>query len=91
MKTRTYLFSKPSIPTARTRDKQAISGIKSALSLPSPTLIECEFPPLAELNKLGDGSLRSSLQAEDANIAFVTKIVKDIGIPLFGPKVSLVY
>ena len=91
MKTRTCLFSKPSIPnTAQTRDKQAISGIKSALSLPSPTLIECEFPPLVELNKLGDGSLRSSLQAEDANIAFTNKLVKDIGIPLFGPKVSSV-
>jgi len=90
MKTRTCLFSKPSIPnTAQTRDKQAISGIKSALSLPSPTLIECEFPPLVELNKLGDGSLRSSLQAEDANIAFTNKLVKDIGIPFFGPKVNV--
>ena len=82
-------FSKPSIPTSSTRDKQAISGIKSALSIPKPTLIECEFPPLVELNKLGDGSLRSSLQAEDANVAFVSKLVKEIGVPLIGPKVNV--
>ena len=28
-------------------------------------LIECEFPPLTELNKLGDGSLRSANQVND--------------------------
>ncbi|KAL7512328.1 hypothetical protein ACHAXN_009266 [Cyclotella atomus] len=82
-------LSSQSIPAAQSRDKQAIAGIKSALSLPKPTLIECEFPPLLELNKLGDGSLRSSLQAEDANVAFVSKLVREIGIPLIGPKVNV--
>jgi hypothetical protein len=81
--TQLHLFS------AQTRDKQAISGIKSALSLPSPTLIECEFPPLVELNKLGDGSLRSSLQAEDANVAFVSRLVGEIGLPFLGPKANV--
>lgn len=88
MATKLHLSS-PSILTSQTRDKQAIAAIKSALSLPKPTLIECEFPPLVELNKLGDGSLRSSLQAEDANVAFVNKLVKEIGIPFIGPKVNV--
>lgn len=87
--TQLHLFSKISIPTTQTRDKQAISGIKSALSLPKPTLIECEFPPLADLNKLGDGSLRSSMQAEDANVAFVSKLVREISTPVIGPKVNV--
>jgi hypothetical protein len=50
------------------RDKQAIDSIKAAISNPknpSFPLIECEFPPLAELNKLGDGSLRSANQVDD--------------------------
>lgn len=74
--------------TATARDKQAISSIKSALSLPRPTLLECEFPPLSSLNKLGDGSLRSSLQVEDANVAFVAKLAKEIASP-FGPMVAV--
>jgi len=52
-------------------------------------LIECEFPALAALNKLGDGSLRSSLEAEDANVAFASKLVSGISAPFVGPKVVL--
>lgn len=50
------------------RDKQAIESIKAAINKPktkSYPLIECEFPPLTELNKLGDGSLRSANQVND--------------------------
>jgi hypothetical protein len=45
------------------------------------------------LNKLGDGSLRSSLEAEDANLDFVARLVDGISSPvpwLFGPRASVV-
>ena len=45
---------------------------------------------LANLNKLGDGSLKSATDAEDANIAFVAKLCSQVGNPLFGPKVNLI-
>jgi hypothetical protein len=50
------------------RDNLAIDSIKKAIErpkTPSFPLIECEFPPLASLNKLGDGSLRSANQVDD--------------------------
>lgn len=78
------------------RDNQAIRAIQAAIQKPrNPTnpLIECEFPALAALNKLGDGSLRSALEAEDANVAFVQKLVKGLAPVSFlgiGPKISLV-
>jgi len=57
---------------------------------PSFRLIECEFPPLAALNKLGDGSLRSATQVDEANLKFSVKLAKSIGAPLLlGPKVWL--
>lgn len=43
---------------------------------------------MTELYKLGDWSLRSSLQAEDVNVAFFVKLVKEVG-GLFGPKVNV--
>ena len=97
--TQTYLFSSSSSGTAKIpssqseRDNAAIASIKSAISNPrkkSFPLIECEFPALSALNKLGDGSLRSSLEAEDANVAFVNKLVGGISTPFFGPSISLV-
>jgi len=83
------------IPTSTNdRDNQAISAVKAAIEKPrnpSVPLLECEFPALEALNKLGDGSLRSTLEAEDANIAFVAKLIKGIApAPFLGPKVSLV-
>lgn len=51
-------------------DNQAISSIKAAISKPKVKdfpLIECEFPPLGSLNKLGDGSMRSSNQVDDVS------------------------
>jgi hypothetical protein len=48
-------------------DNQAIKAVKAAISSPrNPSLpvLECEFPPLKALNKLGDGSLRSATEAE---------------------------
>ena len=58
----------PSSPAAR--DTQAINAIKSSIKSPrdfSMPLIECEFPALQALNKLGDGSLRSVLEVEDVS------------------------
>ena len=45
-----------------------MNSIKAAIEkpkTPSFPLIECEFPPLESLNKLGDGSLRSANQVDD--------------------------
>lgn len=56
--------SNAKIPVSiKDRDDQAISGIKSAIK--KYKLVECEFPPLGSLNKLGDGSLRSALEVEE--------------------------
>jgi len=55
------------------RDRQAIDAIKAAIEnpkTPSFPLIECEFPPLAELNKLGDGSLRSANLVDDVSRSY---------------------
>jgi len=49
---------------------------------PSFPLIELEFPPLEQLNKLGDGSLRSALDVDDANIKFVGKLVANISFSM---------
>ena len=53
-------------------------------------LIECEFPPLAALNKLGDGSLQSAQQVDAANLAFGRKCCQALA-PLLGnrPTVTL--
>ncbi|GFH46898.1 hypothetical protein CTEN210_03372 [Chaetoceros tenuissimus] len=75
------------------RDNQAIQAVKAAISNPrnpSNPLLECEFPALEALNKLGDGSLRSALEAEDANLAFVQKLIKGIRGPFGSEKVALV-
>ena len=98
--TQTYLFGgvggggAAKIPTSPSaRDNDAISAIKAAINKPrnsSCKLIECEFPVLQQINKLGDGSLRSSLEAEDANIAFINKLVGALAIPFLGPEVTVV-
>lgn len=95
--TRIHLFgvgSGPRIPASPSdRDSSAASSVRSALArprTPSYPLVECEFPALAALNKLGDGSLRSSLEAEDANVAFAARLAGGIAVPVFGPDVTLV-
>lgn len=48
-------------------DNQAISAIKAGIAKPKTRgypLIECEFPPLKELNKLGDGTMRSANEVD---------------------------
>lgn len=73
--------------TTDVRDKIAIESCKKAIADPCTSnfpLIELEFPALAALNKLGDGSLRSSIEAEDANLAFVGKLARGIS-PSFNP------
>ena len=83
--------SVPKSPAAR--DSQAIGSIKAALASPknrSFRLVEAEFPVLAALNKLGDGSLRSAKEAEAANLQFALKLAKSISIPFVGPKVYVV-
>jgi len=71
----------------------AIDATRKAMDRPrnpSFPLIELEFPPLEQLNKLGDGSLRSALDVDDANIKFVGKLVTNISFsmkinPFFSP------
>lgn len=70
------------------RDARAINAVKAAIASPrdpSLPLVECEFPALAALNKLGDGSLRSAQEAEKSNLAFVGKLVKALAPPPFVP------
>uniref|UniRef100_A0A7S2PB79 DUF1995 domain-containing protein n=1 Tax=Leptocylindrus danicus TaxID=163516 RepID=A0A7S2PB79_9STRA len=73
------------------RDRQAIAGIKAAMgSSSASSLLECEFPVLEQLNKLGDGSLRSAKEAEQANLDFVMKLIKELKpFPFLGPRVWL--
>lgn len=79
--------------TPAERDNQAIAGVKAAISKPKTKgypLIECEFPPLAQVNKLGDGSMRSANEVDQANLAFCTKLIKSIApLPMLGPKTWL--
>lgn len=79
--------------TINERDNQAINAVKAAIRKPrnpSMPLVECEFPALQALNKLGDGSLRSTQEAEEANLVFVSKLAKAIApAPFLGPKVAL--
>lgn len=85
---------KTSIPSSSfARDNQAIDAIKAALnpSTKASSLIECEFPVLEQLNKLGDGSLRSAKDAEQSNLAFTSKLIKGLKpFPFIGPPVCLV-
>ena len=58
----------PNSPTER--DNQAIAATKAAINKPKTSgfpLIECEFPPLKELNKLGDGSMRSANEVDEVS------------------------
>jgi Domain of unknown function (DUF1995) len=53
------------------RNQQAARAVRNALAnprTPSFKLIECEFPPINNQNKLGDGSLRSAQLVDDANL-----------------------
>lgn len=73
------------------RDNQAISAVKAAISKPKTkglSLIECEFPPLKELNKLGDGSMRSANEVDQANLSFCKKLIQSVAPlpPPLGPK-----
>jgi hypothetical protein len=74
--------------SGKERTQQAISGVKAALSSPrdkSYPLLECEFPALEAQNKLGDGSLRSTQQAEVANLDFSIQLAKGLlPFPLFA-------
>jgi len=82
----------PKIPKAGDQ-QQAIDGIKAAISSPknpSFPLLECEFPPLQALNKLGDGSLRSAIEVEKANLSFCNKLMNSIApLPFLGPNICL--
>jgi hypothetical protein len=74
------------------RDSIAIGSIKAAINKPKTPgfgLIECEFPPLAALNKLGDGSLRSAKEVDAANLKFAIKTTQSIAPFGIGPKVWL--
>jgi len=86
--------SVPKIPTSsKDRDNQAIAAVRAAISTPKTAgfpLIECEFPPLQALNKLGDGSLRSANEVDQANLDFCNKLLRSIApLPFAGPKTWL--
>lgn len=49
---------------------------------PSLRLIECEFPAAAQLNKLGDGSLRSAQAVDEANLETAQTLVRALSSPL---------
>ena len=74
-------------------DNQAIRAVQAALSkpkTPSFRLIECEFPPLTALNKLGDGSLQSANQVDAANLAFGVALCRALAPPLsFGKNAAV--
>jgi len=74
------------------RDSIAFGAIKNAINEPKTPgfgLIECEFPPVASLNKLGDGSLRSANEVDKANLKFSQSLISSISLPFIGPKVWL--
>ena len=83
----------PKIPTSTSdRDNRAVASIQKALASPrnpSFPMIECEFPPLGALNKLGDGSLRSTQEVDQANLAFGRKLIGALSLPLIGSDVRL--
>jgi hypothetical protein len=67
-------------------DRQAIAAIQAAILSPSSyPLIECEFPPLQALNKLGDGSFKSANMVDNANLQFCSKLVNSIVPPFSFP------
>ena len=74
-----------SIPSsAADRDRRAIESVKAAIAKPkSPSfpLVECEFPPLAELNKLGDGSMRSAQLVDDVRTVCDSLAIKTARSP----------
>lgn len=85
-----FLFSSPNaVPkSANARNKEMAEAVKTAISrprTPSCKLIECEFPALAALNKLGDGSLRSAMEADDANLEASLVIANSFLPAPFGP------
>ena len=68
------------------RNSQMAQAVQSAISsprVPSFRLLECEFPAIEALNKLGDGSLQSAQAVDEANIAACTKLVETIAFPPF--------
>lgn len=75
------------------RNSLAFEAIKAAIASPKNKdfpLIEVEFPPLEALNKLGDGSLRSAIEVDTANLAFASKLIGSLApLPFMGPKVWL--
>lgn len=85
-----FLFSSTNaVPkSVNERNKEMAEAVKTAIArprTPSCKLIECEFPALAALNKLGDGSRRSAMDADDANLEASLVIAKSFLPPPFGP------
>ena len=79
-----------SIPRSEAARNQAMaSAVKASISsprAPSCKLIECEFPALSALNKLGDGSLQSAMQADQANLEASLSIARSFLPPPLGPR-----
>ena len=69
------------------RNSQMAQAVQSAISsprVPSFRLLECEFPAIEALNKLGDGSLQSAQAVDEANIAACTKLVINKTLELYS-------
>lgn len=87
--------SRPRIPTSPAQRNnqmaQAVAAAVRAPRSPSLRLIECEFPAVSALNKLGDGSLQSAQAVENANIAACVRLVQTLSFPpIVSPPVSVV-
>jgi hypothetical protein len=73
------------------RNEEMARAVRAAISnprVPSCRLIECEFPALAALNKMGDGSSRSAMDVDDANLAAALTIARSFllpVVPFFSP------
>jgi len=66
-------------------NQQIVTAVRAALQsprTPSLRLLECEFPAVAQLNKLGDGSLRSAQAVDAANYETAQTLVRALSSPL---------
>jgi len=58
---------------------QAIAGVRAALRSKRDSFWEVEFPPLQQLNKLGDGSARSAREVDQVNCQFAAELSQNAG------------
>uniref|UniRef100_A0A7S2XUE4 DUF1995 domain-containing protein n=1 Tax=Fibrocapsa japonica TaxID=94617 RepID=A0A7S2XUE4_9STRA len=70
--------AKTGVPTSYEEvHKQAVAAVGAAIKKGEKKM-EVEFPPLAALNKLGDGSAKSAKMIKEANAEFAKKLVTSL-------------